>query len=369
MVIDKMVKSIVSKRMDTIESSGIRRIFDLAKSVKDPVNLGIGEPDFDVPDVLKDSMIDALKSRCSKYTASIGNMQLIEKIESKLSKDNRIENGKTIITTGVSGGLFLAFNALLDPGDEIIIPDPYFVIYKQLANFIGAKPIFTGIDIDFDELSKNVSSRTKAIIINSPNNPTGEVYGKAMLEKVADFANEHDLVVISDEIYEKFIYDKKHFSIGSIYDKTITLNGFSKSHAIPGWRIGYANGPREIIDAMTKLQQYTFVCAPSIVQKACLDSFDIDISKHIRDYKNKRDMLYNGIKDNFEVKKPDGSFYIYPKAPDGDGMEFVEKAIKKNLLIVPGNVFSESNTHFRLSYAASDETIKKGIDILNRFNI
>ena len=190
-----------------------------------------------------------------------------------------------------------------------------------------------------------------------------------MLEKVADFANEHDLVVISDEIYEKFIYDKKHFSIGSIYDKTITLNGFSKSHAIPGWRIGYANGPREIIDAMTKLQQYTFVCAPSIVQKACLDSFDIDISKHIRDYKNKRDMLYNGIKENFEVKKPDGSFYIYPKAPDGDGMEFVEKAIQKNLLIVPGNVFSESNTHFRLSYAASDETIKKGIDILNRFNI
>lgn len=361
-----MAESIVSKRMDAIESSGIRRIFELAKSLRDPVNLGIGEPDFDVPEALKNSVIDAVKEKCGKYTASAGDKELIRKVEAKLAKDNGIRQGKTMITAGVSGGLFLAFNTLLDPGDEIIIPDPYFVVYKQIANFIGAKPLYAPIDLDFDELSRKVSSRTKAIIINSPNNPTGKVYGRSVMEKAADFANEHDLIVISDEIYEKFIFDKEHFSIGSIYDKTITLNGLSKSHAIPGWRLGYANGPDEVIDAMTKLQQYTFVCAPTIAQKACIHSFDIDISRHINDYKKKRDLIYKGLKENFEVEKPDGAFYIYPKAPNGNGMEFVEEAIKNNVLIVPGNVFSESNTHFRISFAASDETIRKGIDILNR---
>jgi aspartate aminotransferase/aminotransferase len=363
----------ISNRISTIEESPIRKIFDIAAQNKDKnlINLSIGLPDFDAPDELKKNAINAINNGLNRYTPSQGMPELREKISSKLNKENNIKCNpdNIIVTTGTSGALFLAFNALLDPGDEIIMPDPYFVLYKQLARFIGSKPVFLDSHPDFkldvDELNNVITKKTKAILLNTPNNPTGVVYSANELKQIAKLAEENNITIISDEVYEKFVYDEEHVSIGKYYNNTFTLNGFSKSHAITGWRLGYLCAPSEYIDPMVKLQQYSFVCAPSFAQKAVADSFNVDLTPKINEYRKKRDMIYNGLKDKFNVTKPGGAFYIYPEAPNKDGTKFVDKCIKNKLLVVPGSAFSEKNTHFRISFAAKDKDIEKGIDILN----
>lgn len=202
-------------------------------------------------------------------------------------------------------------------------------------------------------------------MLNSPNNPTGVVYTEDELKMVADIAKKHDLIIISDEIYDTFCYDENYSSITTYYDKSVLLGGFSKSLAMTGWRVGYAAGPKEIIDAMLTIQQYTFVCAPSMAQYACLQAPQFDTSKFSSEYKLKRDTIYEALKDKgFEVEKPGGAFYIFPKVKFGDDTSFVENAIKNNVLIIPGSVFSEQHTHFRISFAAPLETLKKGAEVL-----
>jgi aspartate aminotransferase/aminotransferase len=270
----------------------------------------------------------------------------------------------------VSGGLVLAFIALVQEGDEVLLSDPYFVMYKHLANLFGAKPVFVDTYPDFkllpERLEEKVSPRTKMLVINTPANPTGKAYSADELRGIAEFARRHDLLVISDEIYDHFIYDQPHDTFAKYYEKTVLLNGFSKSSAMTGWRLGYAAGPHEVIEPMKTLQQYSFVCAPSFAQKAGLAALDYDIDEYIRHYKTKRDLIYDGLKNHFEVEKPGGAFYIFPKAPNGDGVDFVARAIANNVLIIPGNVFSEKNTHFRISFAAPDDTIRRGIEVLQR---
>ena len=204
------------------------------------------------------------------------------------------------------------------------------------------------------------------LLINSPANPTGRTYSSEELRDIAEFAQRHNLLVVSDEIYDHFIYDQPHETFAKYYDKTLLLNGFSKSSAMTGWRVGYAAGPHEVIESMKTLQQYSFVCAPSFAQKAGIAALNLDISEYIDGYRAKRDLIYEGLKGHFEVEKPGGAFYIFPKAPGGDGVKFVEEAIANNVLIIPGNVFSEHNTHFRLSFAAPDEALHKGIEILQK---
>lgn len=360
----------ISNRMSKIDASGIRKVFELSSKLQNPINLSIGQPDFDVPEFLKEEAIKAIKDGFNKYTVTQGILSLRERIAQKLFEENNIKISpeNIIVTSGVSGGLLLVFNVLLDIGDEIIIFDPYFVLYKHLVNFIGAIPViidtYPSFAIDFDKVKQAITRKTKAILINSANNPTGKVYSKEELVEIKNIAEENNLVVISDEIYEKFCYDKKYFSIGSIYTKTVTLNGFSKSFAMTGWRIGYASGPSTIIQEMNKLQQYSFVCAPSFVQKAAILAFDLDMSFYIEEYKKKRDFVYNGLKEKFEVEKPDSTFYIFPNVNDTEN--FVVKLIANNVLVVPGNVFSEKNTHFRISFATSFENLKKGIEIINK---
>ena len=215
-----------------------------------------------------------------------------------------------------------------------------------------------------EKLEEKVTDKTKILVINSPANPTGRVYSADELRGIAEFARKHDLLVISDEIYDHFIYDEPHETFAKYYEKTLLLNGFSKSSAMTGWRVGYAAGPRDVIESMKTLQQYSFVCAPSFAQKAGVAALSLDIGKKIAEYRSKRDLIYEGLSGHFEVEKPGGAFYIFPKAPGGDGVKFVEKAIARNLLIIPGNVFSEENSHFRLSFAATDEDIRKGVEIL-----
>ncbi len=360
----------IAQRMMHIDSSGIRKVFDLAKHMKNPVNLSIGLPDFDIPELLKDEAISAIKSGFNQYTLTQGIQELREKILFKLKQERNVEAEDILITSGVSGGIFLAFMALLDPGDEVIIPDPYFVMYKHLSRLMGATPIYVDTYPDFvlkaSSIEKKITKKTKLILLNSPANPTGISIPASELKKIADLAKQHHITLLSDEIYSNFSYDNAFTSIGKYSSQTLVLDGFSKTYAMTGWRLGFAAGPKEIIQAMTKLQQFSFVCAPSFAQKTALKALDYNMSSYIQNYQKKRNLIYEGLKEKFEVQKPSGAFYIFPKAPHDDGDQFVQKAIEKNLLIIPGSVFSEKKTHFRISFAASDETILKGIEILNK---
>ncbi len=359
----------LADRTKWIDSSGIRKVFALAANMKNPVNLSIGQPDFDVSDPVKEAAIKAIRDGKNSYTLTGGLPELCDRVAAKYP-DTAIDKPKTMITSGVSGGILLSFMALLNPGDEVIIPDPYFVMYKHLANFIGAKPVYLDTYPDFqitpERVEAAITSKTRMLLLNSPANPSGVVTNLENLKAIAEIAAKHNLVVLSDEIYDIFCYDEDYSSFAPLYPNTILLGGFSKSAAMTGWRVGYAIAPEPIINAMLNIQMYTFVCSPSMAQWAALEALDEDMSGRMAAYRQKRDLIYNGLKDRFEVTKPGGAFYIFPKAPGGDGDAFVLKAIENELLIVPGSVFSEKKTHFRISYAADNAVIEKGLDILNR---
>ena len=361
----------LADRTKCIDASGIRKVFALAATMKDPVNFSIGQPDFDVPEEIKQAAIRAIEQGANGYSQTAGEGALLAKITAQVKSEFGWDTPSTIVTSGVSGALLLAFMSLINPGDEVIIPDPYFVMYKHLINMLGGKCIFIDTYPDFhlpaQKIADAITDRTKLVIINSPANPTGTVNTAAELKMVADIAAQKGIIVMSDEIYEKFCYDGLCPSIASFYDKTLLIRGFSKSYGMPGWRLAYAATSLALaglIEQMTMLQQYTFVCAPTPFQKAIITAMDYDVSPLVASYRNKRDMIYNGLKDKFELVKPAGAFYAYVKAPGGRGSEFVQQAIKNNVLIIPGNVFSEKDTHFRISYATSDAKIEQGIDIL-----
>ena len=368
------MKRILADRTDLIDASGIRKVFALGATLKDPVNFSIGQPDFDVPEQLKDEAIKAIKAGQNKYSQTAGDELLKEKIAERVSNEFGWQNPAILVTSGVSGGLLLAFMTLINPGDEVIIPDPYFVMYKHLINLLGGKCVcvdsYPTFQLPLEEISKAITSKTKLIIVNSPCNPTGLVYSKQQIKALAKIAAEKDILVLTDEIYEKFCYDSDCASIVNYYDKTLLLRGFSKAYAMAGWRLGYAAAGeplRDIIEQMTKIQQYTFVCAPTPFQKAAIAALDYETSNLVDAYRKKRDLIYEGLKDKFELVKPGGAFYAFVKAPTGGAAtEFVEKAIAKGVLIIPGNVFSEKDTHFRISYATSNEKIEQGIEILRR---
>ncbi len=360
----------IADRMSLIDSSGIRKVFDLAAKMKDPINLSIGQPDFDVPQQIKESAISAIKEGKNRYTLTQGIPELNEKLLDKYQKlysENKPES--SMIISGVSGGILLAFMALINTGDEVLVPDPYFVMYKHLVNLVGGTPVFFSTYPDFkiniEEIENKITPKTKVIIINSPNNPTGAVLTKEDLIKIYTIAKKHNLFIISDEIYDSYVYDKTYTSILDITNNALVLKGFSKNFSVTGWRIGFALGPRDLLQEMIKLQQYTFVCAPSMAQYAMLENLDYDLSEIVANYKKKRDTIYNILKEKFTIIKPEGAFYIFPQAPDKEASKFVEKAIENNVLIIPGNVFSETDTNFRISFAASLDTLKKGGEILN----
>ena len=355
--------------MSKLDSSGIRKVFDLAQKMQNPVNLSIGQPDFDVPGEIKTEAIKAINDGANKYTVTQGIPELRDALLRRLQKERGVNAESIVITSGVSGALTLAFMVLVNPEDEVLIPDPAFVSYKHLTNFCGGKPVFVDTYPDFkltaSHIQPHITKKTKILIINSPANPTGAMCTTQELKEIAELARKHNLLIVSDEIYHDYDYEHQFDSIGRYYEKTLILDGFSKSFAMTGWRMGYAAGPASIVGEMIKLQQYTFVCAPSFAQYAVSRSLGTDLSKHITSYKKKRDLMYDGLKDTYQIIKPGGAFYLFPQVPWGTDEEFVTSAIQKNLLIIPGSVFSERHTHFRISYAATEDTIKRGIDILN----
>jgi len=274
-----------------------------------------------------------------------------------------------LVTSGTSGGLFLALMVLVNPGDEVIVFDPYFVMYDALARVVGAKVVhvdtYPDFQIDVARVASAITRRTKMILLNSPANPTGAVADVRSIEALADLARRRNVVLLSDEIYRDFCYDGSFVSPARFNPCTLVIDGFSKNYGMPGWRLGFAHGPGAIIQEMTKLQQYSFVCAPHPLQWAGAVAMDLDNSEQIDAYRRKRDLVVEGLSDCYELATPRGAFYAFPRAPWGTGTEFVETAITQhNLLIIPGNVFSRRDTHFRISYAAADEVIERGIDVL-----
>ena len=357
--------------MAKLDASGIRKVFDLAAAMTDPINLSIGQPDFDVPAVVKDAAIEAIREGRNKYTVTQGIPELHEALRAKIRAEKAFEPDGLLITSGVSGALLLAFLVLINEGDEVLIPDPYFVMYKHLVNLCGGVPVFVNTYPDFHvtarRLAPHLSNKTKMILLNTPSNPTGVLTSDEELPKIAALARERDLILLSDEIYDCFIYDAKPASMGAVYPKTLVMGGFSKSHAMTGWRLGYVTGPKEIIQEMTKLQQFSFVCAPSFAQHAGVAALETDTTPFRDVYLKKRDLICEGIKDaGYEVEKPGGAFYLFPKVPWGTDHEFVAEAIRNNLLVIPGSVFSEETTHFRISYAATEETIERGLEVLRK---
>ena len=368
------MRKIIADRAGKIDASGIRKVFALAASLRDPVNFSIGQPDFDVPEALKAEAIRAIEAGQNKYSQTVGDATLKAKITERVRDEFGWDDPAALVVSGVSGGLLLAFLALIDPGDEVIIPDPYFVMYKHLVNMLGGTCVFVDSYPDFDlpveRIAEAITDRTKLVILNSPCNPTGVVYSERQVKMLAEIAAARDILVLTDEIYETFCYDGECPSIAAFHEKSLVLRGFSKSHAMTGWRLGYvAAGAalRDVVEEMTKIQQYTFVCAPTPFQKAAAAALDYDVSDLVDAYRRKRDLLCDGLRDTFEMVRPGGAFYAFVKAPGTAGAtKFVERAIKSNVLIIPGNVFSEKDTHFRVSYATSDEKIRQGVEILRR---
>ncbi len=360
----------IAERMAHIESSGIRKVFELARSLKDPVNLSIGQPDFDVPQPIKDAAHDAIERGANGYTVTQGIAELRAKLTAQVQRRYRNADRELFITSGTSGGLVLALCCTVNPGDEVIVFDPYFVMYPHLVELAGGKSVildtYPDFTIDPDRVRAAITPRTKAILVNSPANPTGRSSSREVLRDLAVLAHDKRVLLISDEIYSSYCYDQSFCSPAEFNDDVLVFDGFSKTYGMTGWRLGYAHGPRRLIEEMVKLQQFTFVCAPSMVQWAGLAALDYDVSNFVNTYRQKRDRMYEGLKDRYEVAKPDGAFYLFPKAPRGSGTDFVAEAIRNNLLVIPGNVFSRRDSHFRISYAADDRTLERGIDILNR---
>jgi aspartate aminotransferase/aminotransferase len=360
----------IAERMRHIESSGIRKVFELARSLKDPVNLSIGLPDFDVPEPIKAAAHAAIERGANAYTVTQGIAELRAKIQADVHARYRHAERDVFVTSGTSGGLLLALCCTVNPGDEVIVFDPYFVMYPHLVTLAGGTTVFIDtypdFGIDVDRVRAALTPRTKAILVNSPANPTGRVHPRAVLRDLAQLASERGVLLISDEVYRVFCYDEPFVSPAEFNEDVLVVDGFSKAYGMTGWRLGFVHGPRRLVEEMITLQQFSFVCAPSMVQHAGVVAWDYDVSAIVADYRHKRDRIYQGLKDRYELMRPEGAFYAFPRAPHGGGSDFVAEAIRNNLLLIPGNVFSARDTHFRLSYAADENTLDRGIAILNR---
>lgn len=358
----------IAKRVQRVVPSGIRKIFDRISQVKDPLDFSIGQPHFDVPAPIQEAACRAIREGKSRYTVTQGIPELREKLRAHLKKTAGVEPEGLLVTSGTSGALLLAMLVLCEKDDEVLVPDPYFILYRNNVELCGGVAKYVDTYPDFrlrrDALEAAVTKKTRMMILNNPVNPTGIAYTAEELRMVAGFARDHDLLVISDEIYDAYSYDFPHECMLKYYEKTVLVNGLSKTYAMPGWRLGYAAGPKEILDWMTTLQQFSFVCANAPAQYAGVVALDFDMSPWIAEYKRKRDMVYEGLKDCYEVVKPQGAFYVFPRCPWGTADEFVTAAIEHRVLIVPGNACSRKDTHFRIAFAAPDEKIKQGIDIL-----
>jgi aspartate/methionine/tyrosine aminotransferase len=366
----------LSDRVRGIEPSGIRRIFELIATMEDPINLSIGQPHYDPPDALVEAACAAIRAGKNRYTVTQGLPELNALVLAEAEARHGRRPETCLLTAGVSGGLVLTFLCLLNPGDEILLPDPGFVMYRHLATLCGASVRYYDVyprqpgerfGVDLAEVQRLVGPRTKIVFVNSPSNPTGCVLTRAEIEGISRIANAAGAWVVSDEIYDLFCYDGEATSPLAFAERCVQLGGFSKTYGIPGWRMGYATGPAALLDAMKTLQQFTFVCAPAPFQYALLDAIPkVDLQPYRVQYREKRDHVARHLHPVYRLAPPEGSFYAFPQLPPGaDPAEFLQSALQHKLLIVPGKSFSARDTHFRLSFGVDDAALGKGIGVLN----
>ena len=370
-----------------IPRSGIRDFFDIVTTMKDVISLGIGEPDFDTPWHVRESTVFALERGATHYTSNLGYIELRRALAAYVGKTFGAEykpEDEILVTVGVSEALDLALRALLNPGDEVLYHEPCYVSYRATILFAHGVPVAVetrpenGFRLTRAMLEAKVTSRTKLLMLNFPNNPTGAIMSRADLEDIAAFAQERDLIVITDEIYGELTYDAPHTSIvtlAGLRDRTIFLHGFSKAWAMTGFRLGYACGPAELIEAMMKIHQYTMLCASSLGQKAAIEALArpaTDIGEMVAEYRRRRNFIAGSLADmGIECHRPLGAFYAFPSVARF-GLPAKEFALKllheERVAVVPGTAFGACGEGFvRCAYATSLENIKEAMARLKRF--
>lgn len=376
-----------SKLVEKIPPSGIRVFFDLVLGMKDVISLGVGEPDFVTPWNIRESAIYSLEEGYTSYTSNKGLTELRNDISHYLKREHSLDYdpvNEILITVGVSEAFDLALRAIINRGDRILIPEPYYVSYGPLVTLAGGTPVFIktdpekGFKITAKDIVKHCDSKTKAIVLNYPNNPTGASYTAAELKQIAKVITRHDLIMISDEIYGDLTYDFEHVpfpTLPRMKERTIYLNGFSKSYAMTGWRIGYACAPEKIISLMTKIHQYTMLCAPIMSQMAAREALkngERSTRQMKREYKRRRELVISGLNEiGLSCHKPEGAFYAFPsiKVSGLSSMEFAKSLLKKErVALVPGTAFGPSGEGYvRISYASSLTNIKEALFRIKRF--
>ncbi|TVQ65132.1 MAG: aminotransferase class I/II-fold pyridoxal phosphate-dependent enzyme [Phycisphaerales bacterium] len=386
------IARLISDRAHSIDASGIRRVFELGATLKNPCNLSIGQPEFPVPEAVRRATIEAIDAGRNGYTVTQGVAPLLDRLRAHLAQDvgwpERHDDMGVLVTSGTSGALVLAAMALLGPGDECVIPDPYFVMYPALAKLCAARAVPCDTYPDFRLTASRVepllTERTKFVLACSPGNPTGVTLTQRECDDLRDLCRARNVLLISDEIYDRFVFpapgtpwDAPGFvrcpsptrQSADSYQDTLLVRGFGKTYACTGWRLGYAAGPRRLIEEMAKLQQYTFVCAPAPAQWGAIAALDVDMREPVEAYARRRDRVLERLGPLTEIAAPTGAFYAFPRVPERLGMtgtEFATRAVEHSLLVIPGGVFSTRDTHFRMSYATDDATLDRGLDILEK---
>src|SRR5271157_2222714 len=378
----------LSNRVAGLKPSGIRKFFDIAATMKDVISLGIGEPDFTTPRQILEAGMRSLQSGETHYTSNAGKLELRQAITDNLKRLYGVQYDpltEVIATVGVSEALYLAMTALLNPGDEVIIPTPCFVSYQAEVILAGGVPveipsrIENNFQLDPDQVKAAITPRTKVIFIGYPNNPTGAVATRSTLSQVAKIAEEHDLVLISDEIYDRLVYDFQHVCVPaldeSVKRRTVLLGGMSKDYAMTGWRIGYAAGPEHIIKGLVRVHQYTIMSAPTNAHDASVEALrhgEAQVQEMVAEYDRRRRLIVGGLnKLGLTTFEPRGAFYAFPKitASGMDDETFAEKLLhEERVAVVPGNAFGSGGEGFvRCSYATSYEKIEEALRRMEKF--
>ena len=377
----------ISKTIEAIKPSGIRKFFDIVSEMKDAISLGVGEPDFDTPWHIRDEGIYAFEQGKTFYTSNSGLKDLRVEISNYIKRKQKISycpDGEILVTVGGSEAIDIGLRAMINEGDEVIIPQPSYVSYEPCALLAGAKPVILNLKAENDfrltpeELEEAITEKTKVLILPYPNNPTGAIMDKNDLEKIAEVIKKHDIFVMSDEIYSELTYNGEHVSIASLAgmkERTLLINGFSKAYAMTGWRLGYACGPKEIIEQMVKIHQYAIMCAPTTSQYSAVEALkkgDDDVKLMRESYNQRRRFLMNAFKEmGLECFEPYGAFYVFPSIKEFGitSEEFAMKFLEEeHVAVVPGTAFGDSGEGFlRISYAYSIENLKRAMERLKRF--
>jgi aminotransferase len=381
------MREFVSNRMAAVPPSGIRRFFDILNTMDDVISLGIGEPDFVTPEHICQAGVASLGNGCTSYSSNAGSIELRELIAAELQSQYGVDYdpaSEIVVTVGASEAIADFMIAVLDPGDEVIVPQPCFVSYVPSVIFAGGTPVTVDAHYEHDfavtakEIEARVTPRTKVLFLSYPSNPTGAVVSREEMLRIADLAKRHDLLVLSDEIYDRLVYGVEHVCVAALpgmRERTVHVGGFSKSYAMTGWRIGFIAGPRGVMEAIARVHQYVIMCAPTIAQYAAIQALthgEADVRRMVAEYDRRRRVIVDGLNHiGLPTFEPHGAFYCFPRVA-GTGLDdetFAERLLlEERVALVPGSAFGPTGAgHVRACYAAQMEEIEEALVRIRRF--